>query len=66
MPGRAAPTLLLLNGAPGSGKSTLAALLTAERPGALALDIDAIKHSLGRWTRTSRPRASRRDASPWR
>ncbi|MGP9745182.1 AAA family ATPase [Brachybacterium sp. AOP29-B2-41] len=49
VPGRAAPTLLLLNGAPGSGKSTLAALLTAERPGALALDIDAIKHSLGRW-----------------
>lgn len=48
-----APALLVLNGAPGSGKSTLAALLTvrlaAERPGALALDIDGIKHSLGGW-----------------
>lgn len=45
----AAPTLLLLNGAPGSGKSTLAALLAAERPLALALDIDTIKHALGGW-----------------
>ncbi|WP_193104353.1 AAA family ATPase [Brachybacterium sp. FME24] len=45
------PTLLLLNGAPGSGKSTLAALLAAERPLALALDIDSIKHSLGEWDR---------------
>ncbi|GAA1484641.1 AAA family ATPase [Brachybacterium fresconis] len=44
-----APTLMLLNGAPGSGKSTLAALLAAERPLALALDIDSIKHSLGGW-----------------
>src|SRR5699024_7304091 len=44
-----APTLMLLNGAPGSGKSTLAVLLAAERPLALALDIDTIKHSLGRW-----------------
>lgn len=43
------PTLLLLNGAPGSGKSTLTALLAAERPLALALDIDRIKHSLGGW-----------------
>lgn len=43
------PTLLLLNGAPGSGKSTLAALLAAERPLALALDLDTIKHSLGDW-----------------
>ena len=48
-PARSAPTLLLLNGAPGSGKSTLAALLAAERPGALSLDIDGIKHSLGGW-----------------
>ncbi|MGO1198823.1 MAG: AAA family ATPase [Dermabacteraceae bacterium] len=43
------PTLLLINGAPGSGKSTLAALVAAERPLALALDIDQIKHALGGW-----------------
>ncbi|HEX7350314.1 AAA family ATPase [Brachybacterium sp.] len=49
--GRAAavPALMLLNGAPGSGKSTLAALLAARTPGALSLDIDALKHSLGGW-----------------
>ena len=46
---RRAPTLTLLNGAPGSGKSTLAALLAEERPLALALDIDSIKHALGGW-----------------
>ncbi|WP_114855015.1 AAA family ATPase [Brachybacterium sp. YJGR34] len=46
-----APTLLLLNGAPGSGKSTLAARLAAQRPLALALDIDVIKHALGDWDR---------------
>lgn len=46
---RRAPTLTLLNGAPGSGKSTLAALLAEERPLALALDIDPIKHALGGW-----------------
>lgn len=46
---RRAPTLTHLNGAPGSGKSTLAALLAEERPLALALDIDAIKHALGGW-----------------
>ncbi|QNN83229.1 AAA family ATPase [Brachybacterium sp. Z12] len=44
-----APILILLGGAPGSGKSTLAALLAAERPLALALDIDVIKHALGGW-----------------
>ncbi|MGP5127852.1 AAA family ATPase [Brachybacterium tyrofermentans] len=44
-----APALVLLNGAPGSGKSTLAALLAAQRPLALALDIDTLKHSLGAW-----------------
>lgn len=43
------PVLLLLNGAPGAGKSTLAAMVAAERPMALALDLDAIKHSLGGW-----------------
>jgi predicted kinase len=43
------PVLLLLNGAPGSGKSTLAAQLAAERPLALALDVDQLKHSLGGW-----------------
>lgn len=45
------PALVLLNGAPGSGKSTLAALLAAERPLALALDIDTLKHALGDWDR---------------
>jgi len=43
------PRLVLLNGAPGSGKSTLAALLAAQTPLALALDIDTLKHSLGEW-----------------
>lgn len=43
------PTLVLVNGAPGSGKSTIAAALAARRPLALALDIDALKHSLGGW-----------------
>ncbi len=43
------PRLVLINGAPGSGKSTLAQDLAQDRPLTLALDIDAIKHSLGRW-----------------
>ncbi|MFC7458556.1 AAA family ATPase [Brachybacterium sp. GCM10030267] len=47
----ATPTLMLIGGAPGSGKSTLASTLAAERPLALALDIDTIKHSLGDWER---------------
>lgn len=46
-----APALMLLNGAPGCGKSTLAALLAAETPLTLALDIDTLKHSLGGWDR---------------
>jgi predicted kinase len=41
--------LVLSNGAPGSGKSTLAAALAQEQPMTLALDVDALKHSLGRW-----------------
>lgn len=41
--------LVLINGAPGSGKSTLAALLARDEPLTLAIDIDVIKHSLGRW-----------------
>ena len=41
--------LVLINGAPGSGKSTLAAALAPDRPLTLALDVDAVKHSLGRW-----------------
>lgn len=45
------PTLMLLNGAPGSGKSTLAALLAAQTPLTLALDIDTLKHALGGWDR---------------
>lgn len=41
--------LVLVNGAPGAGKSSLADRLVARRPLMLALDIDRIKHSLGRW-----------------
>ena len=41
--------LVLINGAPGSGKSTLAEALAQGRPMTLAIDIDGIKHSLGRW-----------------
>jgi predicted kinase len=41
--------LVLINGAPGSGKSSLAAALAADQPLSLALDVDAIKHSLGHW-----------------
>jgi predicted kinase len=41
--------LVLINGAPGSGKSTLAHLLAQDEPLTLALDIDVIKHALGRW-----------------
>ena len=48
-PSPSVPALVLLNGAPGSGKSTLAALLAAQRPMALALDIDTLKHALGGW-----------------
>lgn len=55
---RTTPTLLLLNGPPGAGKSTLAAALAddlaaspgdAAAPLPLALDVDTIKHALGRW-----------------
>jgi predicted kinase len=42
--------LVLINGAPGSGKSTLAHGLAQDQPMTLALDVDGIKHSLGRWT----------------
>jgi predicted kinase len=41
--------LVLINGAPGSGKSTLAQALAQDQPLTLALDVDGIKHSLGRW-----------------
>lgn len=41
--------LVLINGAPGSGKSTLAHRLAQDRPLTLALDVDVLKHSLGRW-----------------
>jgi predicted kinase len=41
--------LVLINGAPGSGKSTIAHALAQDGQMALALDIDALKHSLGRW-----------------
>jgi predicted kinase len=41
--------LVLINGAPGSGKSTIADALAQDKPMTLALDVDGIKHSLGRW-----------------
>ncbi len=41
--------LVLINGPPGSGKSTLADGLAQDQPMTLALDVDVIKHSLGRW-----------------
>lgn len=52
-PGRP-PRLLLLNGAPGAGKSTLARLLADDRPLTLALDVDQLKHALGRWEEDAR------------
>lgn len=41
--------LVLINGAPGSGKSTIAQALARDKAMTLALDIDGLKHSLGRW-----------------
>ena len=41
--------LVLINGAPGSGKSTIAQALAEDSRMALAVNIDALKHSLGRW-----------------
>ena len=41
--------LVLVNGAPGSGKSTLAQALAEDDALALALDLDTLKHALGRW-----------------
>ncbi|MFT4084899.1 MAG: AAA family ATPase [Nocardioides sp.] len=38
---------MLLNGLPGVGKSTLARRLVADRPGALDLDIDALRALIG-------------------
>ena len=46
---RAVTRLVLINGAPGSGKSTIASALAQRSRMTLALDIDAVKHSLGRW-----------------
>jgi predicted kinase len=43
------PRLVLVNGAPGSGKSTVAQAVARETSMMLAWDIDALKHSLGRW-----------------
>ena len=41
--------LVLVNGAPGSGKSMIAQALAQDRSMTLALNIDGLKHSLGRW-----------------
>ncbi|WP_374968943.1 AAA family ATPase [Terrabacter sp. BE26] len=41
--------LVVINGAPGSGKSTMSTGLAQDEPLTLALDIDMIKHALGRW-----------------
>jgi len=41
--------LLPVNGAPESGKSSLAEALAQDQPMTLALDVDGIKHSPGRW-----------------
>ena len=41
--------LILINGAPGSGKSTVAHAVAQDSSMTLALEIDTIKHSLGRW-----------------
>ncbi|MEL6891107.1 MAG: AAA family ATPase [Actinomycetota bacterium] len=43
------PALVLLNGPPAVGKSTVARLLVDRRPLALSLDVDVIRHQLGRW-----------------
>ena len=43
------PRLVLINGAPGSGKSTMAHDVAQAATMTLALDVDALKHSLGRW-----------------
>ena len=45
----AMPRLVLINGAPGSGKSTIAQAVAEDRAMTLRLDVDEIKHSLGRW-----------------
>ena len=41
--------LVLVNGAPGAGKSTLAHAFAQDEWMTLALDIDGIRHALGRW-----------------
>lgn len=50
----------MINGAPGSGKSTVAHAVAQDRRMTLALEIDTIKHSLGRWDED--PQASGLDA----
>jgi predicted kinase len=51
------PRLVHLNGPSAVGKSTVARLLVAERPFALALDIDMIRVALGQWASHDRTKA---------
>ena len=41
--------LVVVNGAPGSGKSTISDAVAHDTRMMLALDIDSLKHALGRW-----------------
>ncbi len=52
--------IVLINGAPGSGTSTMARMLASLTPGTLAVDIDALTHSLAAWE--SDPQGAKRHA----
>jgi predicted kinase len=44
-----APLLVVVNGAPAAGKTTVARAWADARPGALAIDVDAIKEQIDDW-----------------